>query len=79
MHQTTLLNYLKEERPLTMSSTTMSMSKIWLVQKIILQVIVRLCYEHLNTAVLFLSFSLIDLILFVRLKRMHLLWPTLGP
>ncbi len=32
-----------------------------------------------NTAVLFLSFSLIDLILFVRLKRMYLLWPTLGP
>lgn len=32
-----------------------------------------------NTAVVFLSFSLIDLMMFVRLKRMHLLWPTLGP
>lgn len=32
-----------------------------------------------NTAVLFLYFSLFDPILFFRLKRMHLLWPTLGP
>ncbi len=89
MHQTTLLNYLKEEQPLTMSSTTMSMSKIWLVHKIILKGIVRLCYKHSGVVSVFFidwsdfvcqaeknAFVVADL---GALMRQHVLWKATMP